>query len=1200
MNSFAALEEYLQQVKKRWQATVATRGLGIAAAGALILTILCVLFANRFAFAPWSVVSGRTVLYLATGALIALALVRPLLELRRRNSRTSWVKRIANRHPAFGERIETFVDQKPADRQNPMLGLLAEDTLRLTAQAPPEQIASSGPILTFSGIAVTALAVLIWLGVAGPGYLRYGTARLWGGWLRPTMSNLYQLAVEPGSTTIRRRADLLISARTIGFYSPTAHLFAKYASSAKWEEAPMQRRPDDSGFEFQLAGVDESLRYYVVAGSVKSPEYDVKVVEMPSVKKLRLTYHYPSWTGLADSTQEPGGDVRAVAGTEVDVEVETDRPLTSGALQVDGQASIPLRSDANWSRGRLAVQKDGRYFVAALYNGEVVRLSDDFFIEAVPDQPPTIKVVKPARDAQATSIEEVPAQFEAEDDFGLKSFDLHYSVNGGPEKIVNLRAAGGKQATADYLFALESFSLVPGDVISYYAAARDAKVETKTDMYFIEVQPFEREYYQAQQMGGGGGAGGEDESSQISRREKEIVAATWNLARDKSLDKQKAADAAKTLAGVQSKLRDQTNTLAERMKRRQLANASGEFQAFVKNMEQASAAMGPAAEQLSAQKWEGALPPEQKALQYLLRAEAIFRQIQVAFGNQGGGGGGGMGRDLSDMFNLELDTEKNQYETGQQASAQERDRELDQALEKLRELARRQEQLAEQQRRQQIPNFDQRWQQEMLRREAEELTRQLQRMQQQQQNGRQSAQGRQGGQQVNSSSSSQASNSAIQRTLERLQAATRDMQQGSQSGQNGQAGSDAERRAAIARAQERLKEAEQLLSGERQQRAGEQLEDMEQRASELASRQQALANKLRDSFRQSNEGLRDPVTGRSIYGQDGLQGGPSRQEAQAMAREEEQVREQLQALEKQMQEAARRLAENQPKTSRSLRNALSNMQQAEPFRDLGLASDYLKRGLGPYALQREQMAARALNQLRDGLQETRRLAQNEEKGQGGEGLEQALNRVEQLRQQIERAMAARQAQQQGQGQQQGQQQGQAGQQGQGQQGQGQQQGPGQQAGGAQQGGGGPYGGWGPNGGYWRGGAWAGWNGRDILPPGRFPDPIDPNRVFREAPAELSQIEGSLRNDPDLAREVEELRKQLRMLPGNRPQGGRDLSVLTAEQQKLLQEAEDLELLLRRKLDEKQGSQVRAITDQPIPEGYRKAVAEYFRRLSREK
>ena len=59
------------------------------------------------------------------------------------------------------------------------------------------------------------------------------------------------------------------------------------------------------------------------------------------------------------------------------------------------------------------------------------------------------------------------------------------------------------------------------------------------------------------------------------------------------------------------------------------------------------------------------MPNEQKALQYLLRAEATFRQIQVAFGQRGGGGGGGGGaaRDMAALFDLELDTEKNQYET---------------------------------------------------------------------------------------------------------------------------------------------------------------------------------------------------------------------------------------------------------------------------------------------------------------------------------------------------------------------------------------------------------------------------------------------------------------------------------------------------------------------------------------------------------
>ena len=51
-------------------------------------------------------------------------------------------------------------------------------------------------------------------------------------------------------------------------------------------------------------------------------------------------------------------------------------------------------------------------------------------------------------------------------------------------------------------------------------------------------------------------------------------------------------------------------------------------------MEKAVDAMGPASDQLRGQQFKTALTPEQKALQYLLRAEATFRQIQVAFGKR--------------------------------------------------------------------------------------------------------------------------------------------------------------------------------------------------------------------------------------------------------------------------------------------------------------------------------------------------------------------------------------------------------------------------------------------------------------------------------------------------------------------------------------------------------------------------------------
>ena len=90
-------------------------------------------------------------------------------------------------------------------------------------------------------------------------------------------------------------------------------------------------------------------------------------------------------------------------------------------------------------------------------------------------------------------------------------------------------------------------------------------------------------------------------------------------------------------------------------------------------MEAAAAEMGPAADKLKGQKWSDALEPENKALQHLSRAMATFRDIQVARGQQGGGGGGGgggedAGRDLANLFDLELDTEKNQYESQQSSS----------------------------------------------------------------------------------------------------------------------------------------------------------------------------------------------------------------------------------------------------------------------------------------------------------------------------------------------------------------------------------------------------------------------------------------------------------------------------------------------------------------------------------------------------
>ncbi len=108
----------------------------------------------------------------------------------------------------------------------------------------------------------------------------------------------------------------------------------------------------------------------------------------------------------------------------------------------------------------MPIQKDGLYHFAAKEQGESVRLSEDYFIEARQDDAPTVKITHPGSDAKVSPIEEVTVAVEANDDFALQGVELHYSVNGGAEKIVAIpNSHGVKDASGRTLIALEDFKL---------------------------------------------------------------------------------------------------------------------------------------------------------------------------------------------------------------------------------------------------------------------------------------------------------------------------------------------------------------------------------------------------------------------------------------------------------------------------------------------------------------------------------------------------------------------------------------------------------------------------------------------------------------------------------------------------------------------------------------------------------------------
>ena len=101
---------------------------------------------------------------------------------------------------------------------------------------------------------------------------------------------------------------------------------------------------------------------------------------------------------------------------------------------------------------------------------------------------------------------------------------------------------------------------------------------------------------------------GADNQTEISKREKELIAATWKQQNDKSAHRKDDAAPGQFLSDAQQKLRDQVNALSLRMQSRDISEANQEFTDFDKDMQDAAAAMAPSADKLQSTQWKDAIP----------------------------------------------------------------------------------------------------------------------------------------------------------------------------------------------------------------------------------------------------------------------------------------------------------------------------------------------------------------------------------------------------------------------------------------------------------------------------------------------------------------------------------------------------------------------------------------------------------------
>jgi hypothetical protein len=655
-------------------------------------------------------------------------------------------------------------------------------------------------------------------------------------------------------------------------------------------------------------------------------------------------------------------------------------------------------------------------------------------------------------------------------------------------------------------------------------------------MYFVDVRPFDRRYTQSQQGGGGGGGGGGGEQGEISQRQREILVSTWNLLRRRNggdADQGLVKDNAELLSTLQKKLAEQTHSLTQRSQARELVQADQQIGSFVQDMTKAAEAMGPAAQHLAAIDLEAAIQPEQQALQYLLRAEAQYKDIQVALQRDGAGGGGSgnpANDDLQQMFELEMDLQKNRYETGSSASPQSQQRDDADLARRLQDLARRQEKLASAVQHQRELTPEQRWQQESLRREAEDLRRELAQQRAAEQ-GASSASGRSGqsGQGGQPGAAGAAADTAV---AQRLDEAVRAMDQArtAMDGSGGEAAAERARRAE-ADAQRQLAGANSELARAREQAIQASIAEMAARAGRMYDRQAATDTQVQNALRAAaNRKSDSAAAGLDIAQQARL------------ADDKRDLGMQLQRLQGDIATAARRYRNDAPEAAHALEQAGRDLQESDLQGRLTIAAQFIEQGRAAYVAASESAVTDGMRGLRDQLQHAASLA-GARTAAPADPIANALARVQNLREEVQGLANANL----------------------------------QRAPGAAQSGRGPQ------------GAGGGPLTDAALPRAGLDGDL------RDVARGVESIRGFLRERGMSARDVQAMSNLAQQLSLVGVSGrGEELARELSDGAELL---EQLEVQLARADRPGSTSSVRAAVSEPVTEEYKEAVAEYYRQLS---
>ena len=488
VSSIGVFTRALRQMRNRWRIRRVLEALAITLAVVAAVSLLGILLMDYWRFQSGVVAATRILVYgVATAGLLFLVLPRMLMRITRQQAARYVEAHDSDLDALVLSAVEAMpLANAPESVDSPSSAELSRRLVRRAGDHLRERDPTAGSerrkIWRAGLVCIAILGLLVLSVFLGPAGLRHGAELLWFPRAEAVADNPYWIQLSPGNADVVQRADQLITARAHGFEPRSLVLFARVDGADRWRQTAMTLGPGGDEFEAFLFNLDKSVDYYVAGEGVRSAQHRLEVLPAPEVSRIDLLYQYPPRSGRPPELVTDTGDIHAVRGTRVEVRVTPSVPLASGSLRLNGERPLALTERDGVLVAALDVESNGHYRIELPTGaGQMVPASPEYAIEALADTMPRATIVRPGRDIDVTSIEEVQFDIKASDDLAVRNLELVLWVNGVADEVFPLTPAEAQEVKVQHVLYLEDRDLAPGDLIGYYVRAGDTVDDATRD-----------------------------------------------------------------------------------------------------------------------------------------------------------------------------------------------------------------------------------------------------------------------------------------------------------------------------------------------------------------------------------------------------------------------------------------------------------------------------------------------------------------------------------------------------------------------------------------------------------------------------------------------------------------------------------------------------------------------------------------------